>query len=441
MLHYLQRFRQARPRTAWLLLFLVLLLGSGAGFYLYALYQWHEVQEAMKENRYPEARSRLNVCLLVWPRSVDVHLAAARVARMNGDFAGAENHLHRCLKLGKDRSADVELEFLLMRVQLGQLDEVAGPLLECVKQDNPQSALILSTLAQAYLRDLRYGPAQYCLETWIERDPYADEAYYLRGWLHERLSDLGGSVQDFEKTLELNPDHDRARLRLVELDLHSRNAEAAEKHLAPLVKKSPDRPEVMARLGQCRFLQGDLDEARRLMEAAAQQMPDDLPLLTALGRLEMEAEPPNPQRAEHWLRQAIKIDWTDPDCHVLLISCLQAQNRKEEADAALEKYREVQAIVKRVNQVLQDDGKEPITDPNALYEVGKVFMMNKQERLGEYWLRQARKLDPQHQPTLKLLAGYYEKIGDRKQAEECRQALSHAPAQTSAAPPAPAPAR
>src|SRR5579875_1188325 len=119
-------------RTAGLLL--LLLLGTAAGGYGYALRQWQAAQIALEEGHLPEASSHLQFCLLVWPRSVAVHLLAARVARMRGEFAQAEAHLHRCLKLSTQGTANIELEFLLLRVQGGEVDEVAPLLWQCVEE-------------------------------------------------------------------------------------------------------------------------------------------------------------------------------------------------------------------------------------------------------------------------------------------------------------------
>src|SRR5438445_13408846 len=86
------------PRTAIFVLVLIL-VGTGLSVYFYALHQWHAAETEVREGRPAEARSHLNVCLFVWPRSARVHLLAARADRLSGDLEGAEAHLNRCLEL------------------------------------------------------------------------------------------------------------------------------------------------------------------------------------------------------------------------------------------------------------------------------------------------------------------------------------------------------
>ena len=56
-------------------------------------------------------------------------------------------------------------------------------------------------------------------------------------------------------------------------------------HLEQLLKQRPDNPQVLARLGQCRYLEGKPEEARPLLERARKDLPDDGPLLLHLAKL------------------------------------------------------------------------------------------------------------------------------------------------------------
>src|SRR5262245_11978057 len=96
---------------------LVLLLAlAAAGLYAFALRQWNAARNDVDDDRPAEARTRLKLCLFLWPRSVEVHHLAARAARLVGDFEAAEAHLNRCLKLHGGATTAVQIEFLLLRV-------------------------------------------------------------------------------------------------------------------------------------------------------------------------------------------------------------------------------------------------------------------------------------------------------------------------------------
>jgi len=194
-----------RPRSAVAVLAL-LLLAAGAGFYVYALRRGDSARVALKAGRVEEARRDLALRLRVWPRTAEVHLLAARAARLSGDFEGAEAHLQECLRLQNGATAETQLEFLLMRVQRGEVDQVAPQLLLYVENKHPDTTLILETLARAYMHNFRYGPALATLDRWIKEDPDSAKAYFWRGWVVERLNDRTGAMQDYQRALELDPD-------------------------------------------------------------------------------------------------------------------------------------------------------------------------------------------------------------------------------------------
>src|SRR5262249_32260718 len=128
MLRRTSSLRRRRPRTAALVLALVaFVLGAVWAGYGVAFLQWKDARQAVKENRPADAKRSLDFCLIVWPRSTSVHLLAARAARLEGDFDRAESHLNRCLKLNPSARDAVQLEFLLMRVQAGDVGEVEEP--------------------------------------------------------------------------------------------------------------------------------------------------------------------------------------------------------------------------------------------------------------------------------------------------------------------------
>jgi tetratricopeptide (TPR) repeat protein len=412
---------RGRPKTTGLVLAVLALAGTGAGFYAYALRQWHAAQMAVKESRLEDAKSKLEFCLLVWPRSVQVHILAARAARLRGDFREAEANLNRCLKLEHGATEPVQVELLLMRVQRGEEDDVALELLQRVDDGSPEAPLILETLSRAYIFYLRYGQAFMCLSRWMEVEPDSAEPLRWRGWVLERLNDRDGAMADYKRALEFDPDLVPVRLRLAEMCLEKSNPIEALQHLDLLRKQFPDRADVLARLGECRFLQGEYEEARRLLEEAVEQLPNDAGVLIHLTKLDMQEG--HPAKAEQWIRRALKADPTDTEAEFTLVAALQAQGRWDEANATLEQHRKDTALLKRVAKVLQEEAQHPSTDPDALSELGAVFLSTN-ERAGLYWLHRAQQIDPGHQPTHKILAEHYENKGQPEKAAAHRAQLN-----------------
>jgi tetratricopeptide (TPR) repeat protein len=419
MFRFLGKLIRRRPGIVVLFLLLVA-AGAVGGVYVYARQQWEAAQLALKEERSEEARRRLRICLMVWPRSIPVHILAARAARSCGDFEAAEAHLNRCLKLDPQNTDAAQIEFLLMRVQQGEVDDVTAPLMNCVENHWAEAPLILSTLARAYMHNVRYGPALMILNRWIHEAPEDPRPYHWRGWIMERMNDHQGAIRDYEQALQLDPNLVSARLRLAEMALERNAVPEALRHLEQLTRQHPERADVMARMGQCRFLMGEKEEARRLLEAAAEQLPNDPILLLHLAKLDLDKQP---ARAEQWLRRILKVDSTDTEAWFTLVKALRLQGRETEADAAEAQHKKDSEILKRANKLLQAEAMQPSNDPDVAFEIGSCFLRAGQDRLALYWLHQALQRDRQHQPAHRLLAEHYEKTGDNTRAANHRRQL------------------
>lgn len=421
LLAYPTQAARRRPRVTLAFTGLAL-VATALGGIGYLRHQWQAALTALAADRPAEARDRLAVCLSVWPRDPEVHRLAARAARLSGDPQAAEDHLNECLRLNGGATEAVQLEFLLLRVQTGNVDEVFPTLIDCVEKGHPESPIILETLAQAHMHRHRYKPMLACLNRWVEICPDTAKAYQWRGWVLERLNHAKEATTDYSRALELAPDLVPVRLRLAEMYMEDSNPPAASPHLEMLSRRFPDRPEILARLGQCRLLQGQPEEARRLLEAAVAKLPDDPPLLVSLAKLDLQEG--RPAKAEQWLRRALKVDPTDTESQYTLVASLRAQGRAEEAAAALEQSEKTAARMKRFYHFLQEEAERPSNDPDALCEVGEVFLSVGKGPLGVYWLNKALDRDPGHQPALKALAEYYDKKGDRDRAASYRRQLA-----------------
>lgn len=429
MVRYLRGVVRRRPRTALLILLLVVLLGLGLGGYGYAQHQWQAAQAAVKENRLDDARSPLDRCLLLWPGSVPVRLLAARAARLRGDFASAETHLNHALKLQNGATEAIQLEFLLMRVQRGDVDDVAPALVDLVESKHPDAPMILETLTGAYLYNHRYRPALACVNRWMEEVPDSAQPLHLRGWILERMNSREDAINTYRRALEIDPDHVSVRLRLAEILMDRSNAPEASQHLELLRSKYPDRADILARLGQCRYLQGQPEEARPLLEAAVEKLPKDPLVLISLARLELQAE--RPERAEEWLRRALEVDPADLEALYTLVTSLELQRRREAAAAALKRYQKTRTLMERSVQLLRDEAEQSSTSAETAFEIGATFLDLAQERPGLHWLHEALRRDPDHQPTHAKLAEHYERKNELQKAAAHRRRLAPKDRQTS----------
>jgi tetratricopeptide (TPR) repeat protein len=416
------------PRAA-LVVFLV--VAAGAGVWGYGLYQLRAAQTAILADRFEEASDRLRYCLSVWPwsRDPDVHILAARAARLSGDFPAAEAHLNRCLQLdpGDDERGRVQVEFFLIRVQTGEIDALAEALFrkveeyEKIQPAHPESVAILSTLARTYLLRLRYRPGYACLNRWSEIQPNNPKVYQWRGWVLERLNNAKAATEDYHRALELDPDSIPVRLRIAEMLLEDKQAPEALPHLERLYRQAPNDHLVRARLGMCRFLQGRAREARELMESAVVHLPQEPALLVTLANLDLQEG--RVADAEARLRAVLAADASDTEALFVLASVYEAQGRTREASETLEEFERKRKIVDRTNDLLKDVADSPNAQPGDYAQLGELFAELGRDRYTVYWLERALEKDPQNQRAHRALAAYYEKKGDPASAAAHRRQL------------------
>ena len=185
----------------------------------------------------------------------------------------AEKRLQAAQKLAGGATDRLQLEYLLLRLTNGDTDEPAVALATYLSNGDPESSAILETLAAAYIRDLRYGPAYSTLVRWIELVPDQAIPYFWRGWVLERLNQAKGAMEDYRKALDLDPEMFNARIRVAEMLLEDKRPDEALPHLEQLLKQRPDNPQVLARMGQCRYLEGKPEEALSLIHISEPTRP------------------------------------------------------------------------------------------------------------------------------------------------------------------------
>jgi tetratricopeptide (TPR) repeat protein len=419
------RALRKHPVAAGVVLVLLTLGGTVGGAELYALHQRGAARTALQEGRAADARKDLAFCLWLWPRSVPTRLLAARAARLTGDLGEAETQLNQCLKLQK-ADEDIQLEFLLLRVQRGDVDEVAEQLGLYLETKHADTPVILETLARAYMHSFRYGPALATLDRWIEEDPRSAKAHFWRGWVVERLNHREDALDDYRRAVELDPGLVDARLRVAEMCLDQTRVEEAAPHLEALKKLAPDRPEVLSALGRWRFIRGELDEARPLLEAAVKKLPNDPTLLINLARLEQGQEPPRPAEAEKWLRHLLELDPYDLEALHVLAECQRTLGRPDEAAETQKRYDASRALLTQADNLLKGEMEHPSVGPKVPHEIGTLLLRIGQEGVALDWLYRALERDPHYRPAHEALAEYYEKKGDREKAATHRRQLAAA---------------
>jgi tetratricopeptide (TPR) repeat protein len=416
--------RSLRFRLGCLLLMGSLLLAGGwAACEGWAAWQEHLAGQALADDRVDEARRHIDLALQVRRNHTSTLLLASRIRRLQGAYSDAEQYLFRCGQLD-GMSEAVQLEWLLLRCQQGEVDELAPQLLALVKQQHPEAPAILETLAAVYIRQTRYQEALRCLNLWLERIPDSVRALSWHGWLADQLDHREQALDDYQRLVERQPERTDFRLRLAQVLIECTRYTEALPHLERLHRELPDDPEARVALAQCRAVQFKTDEARALLDAVLKDHPDHFDALLQRGDLELNIEQ-HPAEAEPWLRKALRVKPSDTEACYLLYQCLDQQpDRKPEAERARTRWLQVREIHGRLIHLLRHELPAHPKDAELACEAGRLLLQLNEEKQGLFWLYRALAIHPGHAPSRRALLAYYERTNRPEKAAEQRQLLS-----------------
>ncbi len=411
--------RQARRRWIWpILVGCILVVVGFLACEGWAYWQERSARRALAEEHWDEAQRHIDLALRVRQGWVSTELLAARIARLRGAYSEAEQHLSRCGP-HDDMSEQVQLEWLLLRCQRGEVDELAPNLLALVDRHHPESTSILESLADIYMRQTRYFEALRCLNRWLELTPDAVRALDWRGWVSNQLDHRGQAIEDYERALELQPGRSDVRLRLAEILVDSSRHGEAVPHLERLRQEQPTNPEVLVALARCRLVQLRKDEACALLDAVLEAHPDHFDALLYRGKLEMQSG--NDIEAERWLRKALERSPRDPEARYTLYECLNAQeNREQEADEELARWEQDRRDRDRLTRLLRTELDRKPNDPDLAAEAGELLLGQGEDQRGLFWLHRALALDPRQVRSHRALAAYYQRTNNPAKAAEHR---------------------
>src|SRR5262249_38798548 len=151
------------------------------GFVGYYQYHFRAAQAAFDRDEFESAKSHIDRCLTVWPRSVAAHLLAARIDRFMGQFIPAEQHLVEARRLDNDSSEALQIEWGLLSAHNQLTEQAEGAWIAYVARNGAESGMVLKTLCAIYMRESQPDRALYCLSQWMDLEPNRDTPYFWRG--------------------------------------------------------------------------------------------------------------------------------------------------------------------------------------------------------------------------------------------------------------------
>jgi tetratricopeptide (TPR) repeat protein len=389
------RFVRGKAAYRWLTLILVIALGAGGVFW------WrHQAREAERallaraeaalgERRHAAARSLFDEYLVLQPDDARARLLAARTARRLRELSEAVQHLERAGALGADAEA-VRVEYELLALAQGD-ESVVPALRERAREEDEVALTILEALIQLDLDAYRLRLAQSELTDYLRRRPGDLHALIARGHVWESFLNFSDAVEDYRQAVAAHPDSEAARLKLgAALYIVGTPQEALEQY-EWLAERHPERPDVRLGLAKGWRLTGALQRAEQGLDALLAEHPGQGEALWERGQLELDQG--RAVQAEPYLRRAVQAVPFDRRFHYSLSRCLAAQKRTKEAEAVSAKVAEIDADLRRLEQIRTEVMQRP-ADAKLRCEGGLIFLRHGERREAARWLALALRLDP-----------------------------------------------
>jgi tetratricopeptide (TPR) repeat protein len=399
-------------RRILVILFLLALLAAGgwlvapsclAEYYLYA------ARRSVEQYHNLEAQYHLQRCLALRPRLPRALLLVARVARRAGSFEGAEEALEQYQDLhGTDQ--ELVLERVLLRAARGEVDEVSAFCQAHLAEDHPTAPLVREAVAAGLMQVFRLHEAEKVLHEWLESDPDNVQAAFLEGKLCELRLVLSEALKCYRRAIDLDPEHDEARLRMLNVLVQQSDGQEGLPHAEYLRQRIHDNPQVLLRQAQCLCLLGRQSEAREILNALLEREPHDALALAERGKLALQERDNN--LAETMLSEAVSRDASALDARHLLAQALRRNGKAELAAAEQDKLARLEKDMQRIQMIVSVQMQQRPHDADLCREVGAISLRAGAALQGLRWLHRALEIDPNHTATHRTLADWYRRTGN-----------------------------
>jgi Flp pilus assembly protein TadD len=203
--------------------------------------------------------------------------------------------------------------------------------------------------------------------------PNDANAHYRLGLSYLRLSQARPAVNEFKRTLELDPANADAQLKLSLLYASAGGSELvreAEARTKALVAASPNNTDALQALAIAEFRLGEQESAFHHLEAAIERAPQELRPSVSLARLKLKTG--DAAGGESVLRQAVDRDPNSAAAVVVLGMYYAAEKKAPEAEAAFRRALELSPAAGG-----KDDAKGRVAREGALLQLAQLLMSDK----------------------------------------------------------------
>lgn len=410
------------PGRAASIFVLLLFILSGVGMivaYLWASYHLRAARSALERYHTSEAIPHLRAALFVWSRDPETLLLSARAARRTDAFDRADRYLDRYQEVRGTDDEALLLERVLVAAERGDVDSVSKYCQGLVKQDHPDTPLILEALSRGYLRMYRLHEAEFCIKEWFRHQPDNTQALLIQAQLYDLQGRQSEAIASYRSALMIDSQMDEARLRLCVGLMQLGSVAEALPQLEYIHRRFPDNFMVQVYLARAYDREGRTEEAENLLDAVLKNQPHFAAALAERGKLALRAG--QNEQAEKWLREAITLNPSDHPSHYQYLLCLERNGKLEELQKEQAQLQAIENDIQLIQQLSTVRMQQTPHDPELHYQAGIISKRAGSVQEALRWFQSALREDPNHAPTHKALAEHYESIGDYGRAREHRQ--------------------
>ena len=290
---------------------------------------------SLRKQDLASATSAIRQALSLDPRSIEAHVAMAKLYWLTNDLSGADQEFKAAAELASARSP-ARLAYAEFKARTDARDQAQLQLTE-ITRDAPDFLPAWRMLAQIALAEKRLDESLTYVGNILFRDPENVEAHLLQAQIWLARGETKNAIESLERLDTTYRDIPIIKVNLARAYLQNNNAPQAATFLNQVTAANPDNAEAALLLGEANLRSGNAQQVVAPMLELRKKQPDLLraQLLLAqayqsLGRLDDAAA---------IFREQIRLSPENPQPHFLLGLILRQQKKNEEAWEALEHAR------------------------------------------------------------------------------------------------------
>jgi tetratricopeptide (TPR) repeat protein len=374
-------------------------------------------ETALASFDFKEALEDIQSAISWQPRNPALWLLASQAARREGNVDEAAIFLKEYRRL-VGSTPDGRLEGALQAVQQGEIEAYVNDLLPKVDSGHPAAEQILEALTVGAVGVYRFDQASFWIHHLLEKFPRNPIGLLTKARMDDVINKKERALETCRKLLDEYPRNYGARLLQAGLTKGAQRYSEAVGLYEDMLKDYPGDLKVQLGLVKTLVLLGENEKAESVANTMTGVHPESGEAWMEASRLAQGNG--KMEEAASMLKRAAELSPYDHEIHYQLGICLERLGKKEEAQKHLDRFRQIEGDMNRLDALLKEVVNQP-KDPKPRVEAGQICLRNGQPDESLRWLHGALEISPNDPATHAALTNFYEAMGDENLANFHRQ--------------------